>query len=165
MARKLERRWRDLRQKAKQLDDFDRTGALASAVSAIEVALTAAGTPRQDREGVQARLRRYTALANRTSVPEQINIMAAIDARNKAIHDHVVPSPDDCERHLLVLHKVWRELRRSFVTRQQAAALAASILQSEGISAVFLFGSLARGKRDPRDIDLLVLDKGQFSYL
>lgn len=202
MARKLERRWPELKKKSQSTDDFDRTVALASAVGAIEIALTAVGVPRKGREGVQARIDKFWRLAtpkqlpeinniftaddktrdgkegdnanpllgilSMANLPEKIKVMRAIRCRNEAVHEHHVPNPEECKIHLGVLHKVWRELRRTFVTRQQASTLAAKFLEIEldtkAVKNVFLFGSLARGKRDPRDIDLLIFDNGELSF-
>jgi predicted nucleotidyltransferase len=165
MTRELERRWPDLHHKAMLPNDFDRVGALANAVSAIEIALTAAGIPREKREGIMSRIKNSDVLKNSPSLPEWSNIKEAIEARNSAIHDANVPKDVDCLRHINVFHKLWGELRRTFVTHEQAAALASSLLKTNAISKVFLFGSLARNELDPHDIDLLLFDEGEFSYL
>jgi predicted nucleotidyltransferase len=59
----------------------------------------------------------------------------------------------------------WRAIRRLYVTKDTATTLATQALESGAVTHVFLFGSLARGRREPRDIDLLLYVDGEYSSL
>jgi len=165
MARQFERQWPEIRRFSRSQDEFHRTTALAMAVGCLEKGLAALGFQRQEGEGIQKRLRR-ARFTDFKGAPEPNRLKSAIGARNHAVHEHTVGAVDDCNKHIGILYRAWCALRKAFVTRENAALLAKAILQEEGISDVFLFGSLATPKRgrDPRDIDLLLFDSGDYSY-
>ena len=104
-------------------------------------------------------------LARGKAAPDEARLDSALHARNMAIHEHNVPSERECSEHVRTLDKVWRTLRRMYVTRENASILADALLDEDGVTDVFLFGSLARKSRDPKDIDLLLYDDGQMSAL
>ena len=56
-------------------------------------------------------------------------------------------------------------MRSEFVTQRTAADLAKKILKSDIFYNVFLFGSLSRNKSNPGDMDLLIFDNGEISYI
>ncbi len=164
MARLLESRWPEIRRSAGNEDEFHRTTALATAVGCLEVGLAALDIQRQGREGVQERLRR-AGFADFKGAPDAARLKHAIEARNRAVHNHTVADINECKEHLGTLYKAWCALRQAFVTKSNAAVLAKAILETEAVSDVFLFGSLVapyRG-RDPKDIDLLLFDDGEYS--
>lgn len=164
MMRPLEGQWREIKRSAGDDDEFRRTTALATAVGCLEVALAALGISRQGREGVQERLRR-ARFADFKGAPDGTHLKNAIEARNRAVHNHTVADIAECRQPLGTLHKAWGALRQVFVTKKNAAVLAEAILETGAVSDVFLFGSLAvpyRG-RDPKDIDLLLFDDGEYS--
>ena len=164
MARLLESRWPEIRRSAGSEDEFHRTSALATAVGCLEVGLAALGIQREGREGLQVRLRR-ARFADFKGAPDAAPLKHAIEARNRAVHNHTVADINDCKEHVGTLYKAWCALRRAFVTKSNAEALAKAILETEAVSDVFLFGSLVapyRG-RDPKDIDLLLFDDGEYS--
>lgn len=160
----LNRRWEDIRRLSRSGDEFDRTSALAHAVACLEIGLGAIGIAPDRTLGVQARLQEAIAQLSLRRLPPIMDIKSAFQARNRAVHEHKVPSSKMCQQHISTFHKLWNSMRSTFVTREQAGRLAASILQTPEISKVFLFGSLAhRNRTRPRDIDLLLFDKGEFS--
>jgi hypothetical protein len=164
MARQLEGQWPEIKRSAGNEDEFHRTTALATAVGCLEVGLAALGIQRQGREGVQERLRR-ARFADFKGAPDATHLKDAIEARNRSVHDHTVADINECREHIGTLYKAWCALRRAFVTKSNAAALAKAILETGLVSDVFLFGSLVvpyRG-RDPKDIDLLLFDDGEYS--
>lgn len=164
MARLLESQWPDIRRSARHEDEFHRTTALATAVGCLEVGLAALGISRQGREGVQERLRR-ARFADFKGAPDGTHLKRAIEARNRAVHNHTVDDINECREHLGTLYKAWCALRQAFVTKSNAAVLATAILETDAVSDVFLFGSLAvpYRARDPKDIDLLLFDDGEYS--
>jgi predicted nucleotidyltransferase len=159
----LRNRWSDIFRLSKSKDEFERTTALATAVGALEVALTALGVPRDPRQGFQRRLDESQLLSRLKSAPATPDLRPAIAARNNAIHAHKVPDPKRCRAYIQTLHDVWSALRGLYVTRDRAADFAKRLLGMDIISDVFLFGSLARGHRTPKDIDLLLYDDGELS--
>lgn len=164
MARLLESQWPEIRRSAGNEDEFHRTTALATAVGCLEVGLAALGISRQGRTGVQERLRR-ARFADFKGAPDATHLKRAIEARNQAVHNHTVGDINECRKHVGTLYKAWCALRRAFVTKSNAALLAKGILKTEAVIDVFLFGSLVapyRG-RDPKDIDLLLFDNGEYS--
>jgi hypothetical protein len=161
----LRRWWGEIVRFAEQEDEFSRTNALATAVSCIERALDALGFQRQGREGVQARIKRGQVLQLKNA-PDENALGGAIRARNEAVHEHVVCDPTTCARHIGTLRKAWWAMQAAYVTKTNAADLARELLKIEGVSHVFLFGSLViPGKRNPQDIDLLLFDDGEYSSL
>jgi hypothetical protein len=163
--KRLTERWLDVRSAAKSSDPFDRTFALSTAVTCLEVALAALGVERRDREGVQSRIRRW---ADQNGKPEFCGdeYRAAFEARNAAIHEqHVVAEPEKCKKHVAALFDVWSAMRRVYVTRDNAATLAEGILDAHVVTDIFLFGSLARRAKEPKDVDLLLFDEGDVSAL
>jgi len=167
MPKHLESRWPEIKRWSMSDDELHRTASLATAVGCLEQALTAVGIEAKRHggrsEGLQKRLSRSAFSSTYKKAPDAGRLRAAIEARNSAVHQHVVPDPVACQNHVLTLHKAWCASRRTFVTKESAAALAKAILASEAVSTVFLYGSLAHGSRDPKDIDLLLFDDGEYS--
>ncbi|WP_337288986.1 hypothetical protein [Candidatus Methylomirabilis sp.] len=165
MARLLESRWPEIKRSARDEDEFHRTTALATAVGCVEVGLAALGISRQGREGLQERLRRAN-FTDFKGAPDGTHLKNAIEARNRAVHNHTIGDISECRKHVGTLYKAWCALRKVFVTKSNAAKLADAILRTEAVSQVFLFGSLAvpHGVQDPKDIDLLFFDDGEYSW-
>lgn len=162
--KRLNDRWSEIRSAARSADPFDRTFALSAAVTCIEVALAALRIERRDREGVQSRLRRWAEQTAKTEFTRG-EYFEAFEARNAAVHRHVAAEPKICQEHVSALSDVWRAMRRAYVTRENAATVAKAILDANVVTDVFLFGSLARRKSEPKDIDLLFFDRGDVSTL
>jgi hypothetical protein len=155
--KKLNERWSDIRSAARSPDPFDRTFALSAAVTCVEVGLSAVGVERHHKkEGVQSRLRRWEEQNSKSEFADK-KYRDAFEARNIAIHTHVAPEPKVCQEHVSALSDVWCALRRAYVTKENAAILAEAILDASVATEVFLFGSLARRRTEPKDIDLLLL--------
>jgi hypothetical protein len=175
--RNHDKNWENIRSKAESNDVFDRLAALTRSVFFLELALIATGpaelsfageirtiqkAPR--RQGV-CRLLQNSKLAKELD-PSFINsIKNAIQARNIAVHQGKTPDPEDCAKMVDDLFSAWIWMRRQFVTRRTAADLAKNILKSDIFYKVFLFGSLSRNKPDPVDMDLLIFDNGEISYI
>jgi hypothetical protein len=159
----LRNRWNDIFRLSKSKDEFERTTALATAVGALEVALTALGVPRDLRQGFQRRLADAKLLPALEDLPAKSDLALAAVARNDAVHAHKVPDPSRCRVFIETLHGVWMALRSLYVTRDRASIFAQQLLEIDVISDVFLFGSLAQGHKTPRDIDLLLYDDGELS--
>jgi hypothetical protein len=138
-------------------DEFDRTAALARAVGSIETALTVAGDP-NPKAPVFHRLRRYLG------APIPVDVADALNARNEAIHNLRAPTREECGHHLEALEKVWTKLKRVFVNKITAAEIADKIVAATS-SEVFIYGSVAREGTEQNDIDFLILDHGELSYL
>jgi hypothetical protein len=111
-------------------------------------------------------------------LPAVENLCEFYHFRNDAAHRLEVPSTEVTEEAVSAIHKVWRCMRRSYVSRSNAARIAKEILnttggQREEITNVFLFGSLTRHAKydpevdeyEPQDIDLLLFDSGNRPYL
>ena len=168
--KKLEQKWPEIKRRAESIDEFDRTVALVKAVGALEIALTASEISRRGHEGVKPRLERLINNTELDKFPEPRILFSSIYARNKATHEHLTPSIDETIEYIGALHKAWRCMRRNFVNRYNATNIAHELLDNISVSNVFLFGSLSRGeydpnsKNDPKDIDLLLFDYGDFSY-
>lgn len=160
----LEAKWKEITSRARLDNEFDRTVALVTAVGSLEVGLTAVGIARNNREGVAARLNRLTSQTSLPGIPSEQKIKAALTARNLATHTHDVPSKEDTIEYIGVLYKVWRCLRRYFVTKDNAIKISRELYRNTWVSSVYLFGSLSRGASDPNDIDILVFDTGDYSY-
>jgi predicted nucleotidyltransferase len=160
-----EDRWNEFKQRAGAENEFDRTSALLHAVTYVELALKAVGVGKKN-EPVKVRIKKLYSLQSVKGLPMQEKLEQVIDIRNIVAHEHKVPSPQVVKECVSILHKAWHCMRRNFVSRNNAAKLAKTILDSSYISNVFLFGSLTRTSRcrDPRDIDLLLFDAGQFSF-
>lgn len=158
----LESRWSEVRRKARSSDEFDRVASLAAAVGFLEFALTASGVAKKARQGFMARIR-DSGISGIKGWPSIADFKSAVDARNRAVHENQVPDPQRCSSCFGTFHKAWRTLRRRFVTKKTAADLAYGFVNSQSFSAALLFGSLARSKRDPKDMDLLLLDHGEIS--
>src|SRR5688572_24852889 len=160
----LNRQWQYFRRLSRSGDILDRTSALAHAVSCLEIGLGALGVASDRKRGVQARLQDAMTQFALRKLPPTTKIKNAFRARNKAVHEHEVLPAEVCQRHISTFHEIWNSMRSHFVTRKHAGHLAASMLEMKQISDVYLFGSLARRNRKyPRDIDLLLLDNGEFS--
>lgn len=127
------------------------------------MALSAAGVEKKGRQGVQSRIEKSDILTKRRDFLEVTLLKAAIEARNAAAHDHSVPSPEECNKHISTLHAMWSGLRRMFVTKKMASAIAEALTEKKLVNEVFLFGSIAQRKPDPKDIDLLLFDDGSYS--
>ena len=127
--------------------------------------------------------------------PPENDLHAAVWARNVVAHDFPpeewkssrTGKRYSSEDYVSLFFEAWKVLRGSFVTKQHAADLAARLLHlppiaqwvdpsgaddsepdplAEGnVEAIHLFGSLARGNREPGDIDLLIIDRGALSSL
>ena len=164
MGKKITKRWNSLRLQAQSRDDLSRTAALAVAAKCVEIALTAAGYPPINREGIQARLRRSGVLET-SGLPSKKKIKEAFEARNQAIHSHDAPATNQCRSHLTTFYRTWCGLRKIFVSFQSAKLLADGFLTHPSINEVFLFGSLARKQPNPKDIDFLLFDDGSLSAL
>src|SRR5262249_27739053 len=165
MTMTLRRRWREISQYARQEDEFSRTNALAMAVGCIERGLDALGIHRLGRQGVQARIQNSRVFDSKHA-PDPNALRQSIQARNAAVHNHVVGDADECTKHISTLRQAWRTMQAMYVTKTNAADLARELVKIEGVSHVFLFGSLAvSGKRNPQDIDLLLFDDGEYSSL
>ncbi len=163
--KKLNERWSDIRSAARSPDPFDRTFALSAAVTCVEVGLSAVGIEKDPkREGVQSRLRRWEKQNGKSEFGDK-KYHEAFEARNVASHSHVVAEPKVCQEHISALSDVWRALRRAYVTKETAATLAEAILDASVATDVFLFGSLVRRRTEPKDIDLLLFDRGDVSAL
>src|SRR2546430_13577620 len=160
----LNQRWTQIRHLSRSDDEFDRTAALAHSVAALEMGLLALGWPKKGTQGVQGRLTEAIPKLSFRDFPASTELSSAFSARNEAVHKHAVPSPKICQKHVVTFQRTWNSLRRNFVTREHAGELAAAVLDKVGITHVFLFGSLAhRSRGQPRDIDLLLFDEGEFS--
>lgn len=156
--------WKNIKRRSRSADDFERLGSLAAATACTEVALTALGIEKLDREGPVSRLRR-SGLVGSKHFPALDEIDAAVKSRHFAAHEFRAAPPEECEKHIRTLSKTWCALRGAFVTKAKAAQLAKQLLTAERLTEVFLFGSLARGKKEPKDIDLLIYDDGDISFL
>jgi hypothetical protein len=159
--------WARIRRFARSTDEFERSLTLGPATAIREFALSAAGFPRHTpRQGVLDRVVKH-GLFSRKGWPTEQAFRKALDARNTAahggLHGKALPDRAALTGHVKTLHDSWRYLRRQFVTKRTAAALAQRILASGRISYIFLYGSLARAEREPGDIDLLLLDDGELS--
>lgn len=136
--------------------------SLIRAYSWVEHALGAVGL-RRGRDPVskllyQAYEREYFSVGLRIEA-----VRKAIQTRHLAAHMDTVPKLEDCLEAVKVLCDVWECLRNHYVTISNAATIAQKIFSKEGILSVSIFGSLARGESEPKDIDLLVLDDGRYS--
>jgi predicted nucleotidyltransferase len=148
------------------LDELERTTALATSVASLEVALTALGIPKVSKQGFLNRFETSSLISRVKDAPTIAEIKAAVEARNRAVHGQPVPDPKQCVAHAKALFKTWCGLRRLYVTRETAGRLAMEFLASGAVTHVFLFGSLAvRGRKDPKDIDLLLYDDGELSSI
>ena len=156
--------WDGIFSKAQSADIFDRLAALTRSVFLLELALIAIGTKHRKYEGV-TRLVNISKLVVEYPPKVIADILDVIKARNKAVHGGIVPTSDDCLEGVEKLFDVWSWMRSQFVTSQTAANLVEMILKSDFFYDAFLFGSLARNKRNPGDIDLLILDSGEISFL
>jgi hypothetical protein len=148
--------WDVVVQRLASEDPFDRTAALARAVGSIETALTAVGIP-NPKAPVTARLK--TELQSPPAVP----LLAALNARNEAIHALRVPGRAECGVYEQELFTLWTRLKRKYVNKQTAASIGHKIAMDTSCT-VFIYGSLARGGTDQNDIDFLLLDNGELSY-
>lgn len=154
--------WTQVRANAESLDNFDRVSSLASAAGRVEEALTASGVTRAGRPGL---MKRAQLVAPPSPLwPSKQELEAAASARNLAVHTREIPSPKECTVHIQVFYRAWCALQEAYVTYEKATELAASLASRPFVHDVFLFGSLARGARSPRDIDLLILDNGELSF-
>jgi len=156
--------WNHIRRKSNSEDKFDRVASLAFAVASLEVALVASGVDKQHNEGILRRLIRGGLLTD-TNLPSEDTIKTAIEARNLAVHQTVIPEKSECQTYVNTLYTIWSSLRRRFVNQENAATIAAELYESHNVLDVYMYGSLARGKPDPNDMDLLVFDDGEVSYL
>lgn len=160
----LNQRWADIRKLSRSNDEFDRTSALAHSVACLEIGLAALGVLPERGRGVQSRLANASRRLGLRDLPTSSETKGAFAARNSAVHEHRVPSREACQKHITTFQKIWHSLRYQFVNREHATRLAESILETTGISHVFLFGSLAlRSRGYSHDIDLLLFDDGEFS--
>ena len=159
--------WTRIRRLARSRDEFERSLALGPATASLELALTAASLPRHSpQQGLLDRVRKH-GLFDRKGWPAEPAFKAALDARNIAAHgghSKKFPDPTALMTHVRTLHQSWRYLRKHFVTKRIAAALAQRIIATRHISQVFLYGSVARAEREASDIDLLILDDGELSF-
>jgi predicted nucleotidyltransferase len=151
-----DRQWKWIHQQALSSNEFERVGALATAAGTLEVAFTAVGLDFSQRG-------QAGPAAQDAEWPAANQLEAALVARHRGVHNLTIPTPDQCMTHIGVLYQAWRALRRQFVTKANAAQIAAEFLARRDISDVMLFGSLARGYPNPADIDLLILDNGELS--
>jgi len=156
--------WEDIKGKAHSDDVFDRLASLTRSVFFLELALIAIGTHHEKYEGV-TRLLNKSVLLKEFDAERINNIRAAISARNKAVHQGEVSDPSTCYEMVGQLFSAWVWMRNRFVTLPTAADLADQILKSEFFHEVFLFGSLSRNKPFPGDMDLLLFDNGEISYI
>lgn len=85
-----------------------------------------------------------------------------VQSRHRAAHLDVTPSPEECTLALRFYLGLWEQLRKPVVTRQFATELARGLSRIEGITDVFLFGSMSRNE-EAHDIDYLLLDTGKYS--
>lgn len=97
-------------------------------------------------------------------------LRGSIDARNKGIHSDEDIDEGRCEWFTEVIRIACDILRARFVTRENAAALAKRFLNARTakrpkypdgqpvFSEVYLYGSLSRTSKQPKDIDLLLVD-------
>lgn len=171
-----DKNWENIRSKAESNDVFDRLAALTRSVFFLELALIATGPAEPTfQEGISSLLKlpRHEGvkrLLNKSRLAKEpfisiADIRAAIEVRNIAVHQGKTPPPEECAKIVQTLYQAWAWMRRDFVTQQTAANLAKKILKSDIFYNVFLFGSLARYKQIPGDIDLLVFDNGEISYI
>jgi hypothetical protein len=171
-VRDIRGRWKICLQKAKSIDDFERFDALSWAVTQLELAAKATSTSGKKRsEGLADWIMRACPLEQESSgfnlkrFVRELQLTAATQARNAATHEHRVPPASECRSHVETLRTAWLVLQKSFVSRDSAGDVAQRFLAKPGVSDVFLFGSLAhvRRKKKPWDIDLLIMDNGEYS--
>lgn len=155
--------WHRIKREAASEDEYDRHTALSRACGTLEQALVACGV--QGEKGrLPPRIRRSPAKTDKEWPPES-KLLAAVTARNCAIHEMDVPKRIECIAHVGTFYNAWCALRRNFVTKERAADLASRLLKSGFFHEIFLFGSLAGDRSDPWDIDLLLSDLGEISSL
>ena len=159
-----DRNWVNTQDKAKSPDIFDRLAALTRSVFYLELAPIAIGTKRVGREGVTSLLRKSKLRDGLENLAVE-DIQKAINARNQAVHEGMVPSVDKCKKLVQTIFQAWCWMRRDFVNHQTAARLAQEILKANIFYEAFLFGSLARNNKEVGDIDLLLFDNGEISFL
>ncbi len=181
--------WDVLLERATNGNPLDQISALAQAQAKLERALTAVGIPVSNQTGYRIPTRRRLLEARRLGArtwPPEAELDAAIEARNKAVHDFPRGAVNHFSRrssrdHVECFREAWKVLRTMYVTPDCAARLAERFLHptilprsepdslesdiSETIDSVYLFGSLARGISEPADIDLLLIDRGVLSLL
>ncbi|MDQ1240206.1 MAG: hypothetical protein QG577_2392 [Thermodesulfobacteriota bacterium] len=162
---KLEEQWPRISELACSRDSFDRTTALARAVSAIEQALIAVDIESGKRIGVTHRLKEWASSTKSKRIPSISMLVKAVEFRNQAIHENEPPEAYQTAEAVSILNEAWRCMRKSFVTKKKAIDIGMAILDSGAGTDVFLYGSLARGSKEPKDIDLLVFDNGDLSFL
>lgn len=155
--------WYRIKREAASEDEYDRHTALSRACGSLEQALVACGV-RGERGRLPPRIRRSPAKSDQ-EWPSESDLLAAVNARNCAIHEMDVPKRRECITHVGTFYKAWCALRRNFVTKERAADLASRLLKSDFFHEIFLFGSLAHDQDDPWDIDLLLSDLGEISSL
>lgn len=153
--------WVWIHQQAESTNQFERVGAMANAVGALELALTASG--------LNPKRRKAISTTEYPGWPESNELEDAYLIRHRAVHGLKVPAPEECKKHVATFYQAWLALRRRFVTIENAARLANEFLRSRHISEVFLFGSLPRRSPyrslpEPGDIDLLIVDDGTLSW-
>jgi len=156
--------WEDIKAKSQSLDQYDRLAAITRGVFYLELALVAIGTQRVRREGV-TQLLQNAYLGYPPDGLSKEDIYKTIQARNKAVHEGKIPTPDECTDMVDLLFQAWHWMRRKFVTPNTAGDIAKEILNSEKFFNAFLFGSLSRDPQVARDIDLLIFDDGDLSYI
>jgi len=163
MGRTFNRQWHKISILSQDRNKSSRITALAKAAIKLDKAVLASGI---EKVGGESLLERITkCIKSSEHWPTFEDIKAAIESKNAAVHSNSVPDADKCTQHLHTFYNAWLALRSRFVTQENAASLAREFFETGIFSDIFLFGSLARGKNDSSDIDLLLLDDGTYSFL
>ncbi len=158
--------WKIIFNKAQSTDVFDRLASLTRSIFFLELALIAIGTKHRKHAGVTALLNNSELVKEKYDPEFIIAIQKVIYARNDAVHKGILPGPRVCLRNAVKIFGVCSWMRSKFITQQTAADFSQKILMSNIFHEAFLFGSLARNPSSkPGDIDLLLFDNGEISYL
>lgn len=154
--------WRYLLKAASSADDDTRRVALIRGYAWVEHALDAAEAPGPRRPIARRILNTFQDITLSRGLNEGV-VRTAIGIRNCVGHDDAVPAAPACLEAVEIFRDIWHALSRHFVNVSTATVLGRDILDREGILAVCIFGSLARGVSEPNDIDFLVIDDGTYS--
>ena len=157
--------WAEVFLKAESNNKYERISAYSLAVGFLDLALQAVGADTRHGalvEHLKSYMEKHPGFRY-----DPDSVRAAVQARNDAVHRHRIGDPGECLEQVSLLHLVWDNVRKRFVTREKAKALAATLLGSLHVHQVMLFGSLTRTEKPSglEDIDLLVFDDGEISAL